>query len=173
MLDDLDRALQRENPVSSLRGIARRSIKLSCAYRSSLIGKPWGLTRQQWERRGEVIVESLHAPLTIDGTLIHLDAVGAPASWEEEDLEERCMRYAALYKALKTLSPRERLVLMLRFGLDGQPGMRRETIGELIGRTSSGINWTESRALEQLRRVLGTREAALVCPDSEEAERLS
>lgn len=161
---------------SFLRGIARRSIKLYCAYRSSLIGKPWNLTRQQWERRGEVIVESLHAPLTIDGMLIHLDVVEAPVSdpaAQEEDLEERRVHYAALYEALKALAPRERLVLMLRFGLDGQPGMHRETIGELIGGTYAGIYGTESRALERLRTVLETQEAALLCPDSEEAEHLS
>jgi len=174
MLEDFERALQRNNPLSYLRGIARRAITLYCAYRSSLISKPASLTQEQREKRGLVTVESLDTPLSIDGTLIRLDFVEAPVSdpatllEQEEHPEERRERNMVLYQALEMLSPRERQVLTLRFGLDGQPGMRRDLIGELIGGTYSGIKSTESKALERLRSALGAREASLACFDADE-----
>ncbi len=175
MLESLDRALQRANPVSYLRGIARRSIALYWGYRRSLVSKPAGLTRKQIEKRGPVVVESLDAPLVLDGTLIRLDVVAAPMSdpaailEAEESPAERQARYAALHSALATLSPHERQVLTLRFGLDGQPGMGRENIGGLIGGTYNSISNIEHRALDHLRSALKTQEVALTCSDSEEA----
>jgi len=174
MLEDLDRALERENPVSYLRGIARRAIALYCSYRSSLVSRPTCFTQKMFEKFGEVRVESLDAPLSTTGTLLRLDFVQAPEAdpatllEERERLQERHARYAALYEALETLSPRQRQVITLRFGLDGEAGMHRDTIGELIGGTYAGINAAEGAALKVLRRALETQSAALACSDAEE-----
>lgn len=175
MLEDLDRALERENPVSYLHGIARRAIALYCSYRSSLVSKPTCFTQKMFEKFGEVRVESLDAPLSNRSTLLRLDFVQAPAAdpaallEEEERPEERRARYTVLYEALETLSPRQRQVIALRFGLDGEAGMRRDTISELIGGTYSGINASEEAALKVLRRALEAQSAALACSDAEEA----
>ena len=175
MLDDLDQALERENPVSYLRGIARRAIALYCSYRSSLVSKPTCFTQKMFEKFGEVTVESLDAPLSSKGTVTRLEFVQAPAAdpaallEEEARPEERRVRYAVLYDALETLSPRQRQVITLRFGLDGEAGMRRDTISELIGGTYAGINAAEEAALKVLRRVLEAHSAALACSDPEEA----
>ena len=175
MLEDLGRALKRENPCSYLRGIARRAIALYISYRSSLVSKPTNFTQQFREKFGVVTVESLDAPLSSEGTVMRLEFVQAPAAdlaallEEEERPEERRARYAVLYEALETLSPRQRQVITLRFGLDGQPGMSRDTICGLIGGTYAGIDAAERAALKVLRRVLEAHGAALVCSDAEEA----
>jgi len=57
----------------------------------------------------------------------------------------------------------------LRFGLDGQPGMSRDTMSGLIGGTYGGISAAERAALKVLRRVLEAHDAALACSDAEEA----
>jgi len=174
MLEDLDRALKQENPVSYLRGIGRRSIGLYISYRSSLVSKPTCFTQKMFEKFGEVRVESLDAPLFNTSTIMRLEVVQAPAAdpttllEEEEGLEERYARYAALYEALEMLSPRQRQVITLRFGLDGQPGLRRDTISELIGGTYAGISASEGAALKVLRGALEAQSAALACSDAEE-----
>jgi hypothetical protein len=59
-------------------------------------------------------------------------------------------------------------VITLRFGLDGQPGMSRDTISGLIGGTYAGIDAAERAALKVLRRVLEAHGTALACSDAEE-----
>ena len=175
MLEDLSQALKREKPVPYLRGIARRAIALYISYRSSLVSKPTCFSQKMFEKFGEVRVESLDAPLSTTSTMMRLEVVQAPEAdpatllEERERLQERYARYAALYEALETLSLRQRQVITLRFGLDGQPGLRCDTISELIGGTYAGINTAERAALKVLRRALEAQSAALTCSDAEEA----
>jgi RNA polymerase sigma factor (sigma-70 family) len=175
MLEDLDRALKRQNPCSYLRGIARRAIALYISYRLSLVSKPSSFTKKMFEKYDVVTVESLDAPLSSKDTVTHLEFVQAPAAdlatllEEEEHLEERHAHYTVLYEALEALSPRQRQVITLRFGLDGEAGMRRDIISELIGGTYEGINAAERAALKVLRRALEAHGAALACSDADEA----
>lgn len=168
MVSNLDRALLRENAVAYLRGIARRAILLYCGYRSSLISKPASLTQKQREKRGQVTVESLHAPLTYDGKLTRLEFIVAPVSDPAQMVEgkvseeERRAQHATLYHALDALTPRQREVLTLRYGLDGQPPMRRDIIG-----SSSQVYDVEQKALKQLRALLGTQ-TIQISPSEEE-----
>lgn len=158
MVEDMEQALVRDNPVSYLQGIARRAITLYCAYRASMISKPANLKRSEYEKyqqRGPLVVESLDAPLTDDGTFTRMDLIEAPASdpalvIEEEDaLEQRQVQYPDLYQSLAALPPYLRETMILLYGLDGHPPMRKDLIGK-----PSTIRDREHRALAQLQKLL-------------------
>jgi RNA polymerase primary sigma factor len=57
-----------------------------------------------------------------------------------------------------TLSPRERLVLQLRFGLGNGHVYPLEKIGEMLGVTRERVRQIESAALEKLRSTPETAE---------------
>ena len=61
------------------------------------------------------------------------------------------MRSKELAKALARLNPRMRLVLALRFGLDGQTPQTLEEVGVELGITRERVRQLESRALRELR----------------------
>jgi RNA polymerase primary sigma factor len=57
------------------------------------------------------------------------------------------------------LTVRERLILSLRFGLDGSEPMTLEETGQRLGVTRERIRQIEHRAIEQLRAHPGARRA--------------
>lgn len=70
-------------------------------------------------------------------------------------LPEAAASLAALRRhvddALQRLPPRERMVLRLRFGLDGQPPWSLAEIGRMLGLTRERIRQIEKKALHRLR----------------------
>lgn len=58
----------------------------------------------------------------------------------------------AVTTCLVELSERERAVLMMRFGFDGQGGMTREEVGDYFGVTRERIRQVEAKAIRKLRR---------------------
>ena len=77
---------------------------------------------------------------------------------DEEDLMEQVFRRetaAALRRAVETcLTDRERQVICLRYGLNGQPPRRQREVAQLTGYSRSYVSRIEKRALEKLRRAL-------------------
>jgi RNA polymerase primary sigma factor len=96
---------------------------------------------------------SLNAPIGDDdaefGELFPDDAAERP-----EEAAEDALRARAVREALADLPERERRILELRFGLDGEP-RSLEAIGEELGLTRERIRQLERRALEALGDVLG------------------
>lgn len=82
-------------------------------------------------------------------------------------------------RVMGTLSPRERLVLKLRFGLDGEEEHTLEEVGKLIGgRLRERVRQIEAKALRKLRHPTRSRrlrpyheESVVFCGVAEE-ERL-
>jgi DNA-directed RNA polymerase sigma subunit (sigma70/sigma32) len=58
-----------------------------------------------------------------------------------------------LWQAVDSLSRRERLVIVGRFGLDGLP-QTLETIGQFLGCTRERVRQVESSALDKLKKRL-------------------
>ena len=81
-----------------------------------------------------------------------------------EDEVHVSLREETLKKALAQLPEREREVLQLRYGLDGDPEPHSlEEIGRRLGLTRERVRQIESRALERLameREVAALRDAA-------------
>jgi RNA polymerase primary sigma factor len=63
------------------------------------------------------------------------------------------LRSAELVKALRSLTPRMRHVLSMRFGLEGQKPQTLEEVGSGLGITRERVRQLESRALRELRTV--------------------
>ena len=90
----------------------------------------------------------------VDGAPLELMDVVA----EDTDLlEQICSREQAeqLREAVElVLSPQERQVIVLRYGLDGQSPKRQREVAELTGISRSYVSRIEKRALEKLRQAL-------------------
>lgn len=72
-------------------------------------------------------------------------------------LEQICGREMAqqLHRALDScLTEQEKQVIVLRYGLDGQPPKRQREVAQITGISRSYVSRIEKKALEKLRRAL-------------------
>ncbi len=65
---------------------------------------------------------------------------------------------AAIHSVLESLTPRESLILTLRFGLNGDPPLTLEATGKIDGVTRERIVQIESKALRKLRHPTRARQ---------------
>ena len=99
---------------------------------------------------------SLDEPLNTDpdgGELLLSDVLGSddpPMSQAVEEAEER----QALRRAVAALEERERLIIRLRFGLDGVREMTQNEVADLLGISQSYISRLEKKILRKLRSAL-------------------
>ncbi len=99
---------------------------------------------------------SLDEPLNTDwdgNELLLSDVLGSdetPVVQEIEDAEER----VALRRAVARLESRERLIVELRFGLNGRREMTQSEVAELLGISQSYISRLEKKILRKLRVAL-------------------
>ena len=68
-------------------------------------------------------------------------------------LEQNAER-AALYRAVAGLSPRERRIMELRFGLGRESEHTQKEVADVLGISQSYISRLEKRILRRLRREL-------------------
>ena len=59
-----------------------------------------------------------------------------------------------MYHLLKALPDRERQVIVLRYGLGGNPPQRQREVAQSTGISRSYVSRIEKRALEKLRQAL-------------------
>ena len=94
---------------------------------------------------------------------IDTGADGAPLALmdmvaEDGDLlDQICSREMAqqLHRALDScLTAQEKQVVVLRYGLDGQPPKRQREVAQITGISRSYVSRIEKKALEKLRRAL-------------------
>jgi RNA polymerase primary sigma factor len=108
-------------------------------------------------------VTSLDRPIGDDDSGSYGELFAADQAHTEEEVEVS-LREETLRKALSGLPERERIVLTLRYGLDGdREPMSLEAIGKELGITRERVRQIEAEALEtlsMLREVAGLREAA-------------
>jgi len=70
----------------------------------------------------------------------------------EEQINKR--QHEALVEILKQLDPRERDIIVSRYGLkDGKPPQTLEQVGQKLGVTKERIRQLETRALQKLRKI--------------------
>ncbi len=110
-----------------------------------------GMTEMQVAAAERVTPDPLSLSLAQDEDRELLDTVADPDSergfMETENDEDR----AHLLVALATLHERERSVLMLRFGLDGDDPKTLEELGEQFSVTRERIRQIEAKAMTKLR----------------------
>ena len=131
-----------------------RSIKLA-TYASRCIGNEILMyLRKSSNRRQEA---SIDEPLNIDGDgneLLLSDVLSSEENQVGQRLEQDAER-ARLRRSVEQLSPRERQIMELRFGLlDGVERTQKE-VADAIGISQSYISRLEKRIIRQLREQLG------------------
>ena len=70
-----------------------------------------------------------------------------------DEVAEEELRKAALRRVLSCLSPRERRVLELRYGLDGQHPRTLDEVGRTFNVTRERIRQIENQSLKKLRAL--------------------
>jgi len=86
-----------------------------------------------------------------DGNEVVVHAVIAdPDAGNPEELAETHLRHERLREGLARLGERKRLILELRFGLDGQDPRNLEEIGRIVGLTRERVRQLEAEALREL-----------------------
>ena len=89
-----------------------------------------------------------------DGAALSLMDVVA----QDEDLMERVSDREDLRKVIRAvdqvLSPQEKQVILLRYGLGGHQACRQREVAQQTGISRSYVSRIETRALEKLRKAL-------------------
>jgi RNA polymerase primary sigma factor len=101
-------------------------------------------------RKAARAVTSLDRPIGEDGGSTFADLIPGASAPVEEELH-LSLRQETLHKALRELPDREREVLKLRYGLNGDPDPQSlEQIGRHLGVTRERVRQLEAQALERL-----------------------
>jgi len=103
--------------------------------------------------KGEV---SIDEPLTQDwdgNELLLSDILGTEGDVIFGDLEKEIDK-TLLHEALQKLNPREKIIMELRFGLNGRPEKTQKEVAETMGISQSYISRLEKRIIRRLRKEL-------------------
>ncbi|MDO4572932.1 MAG: RNA polymerase sporulation sigma factor SigE, partial [Clostridia bacterium] len=99
---------------------------------------------------------SFDEPLNVDwdgNELLLSDILGTDGDIISRELEEEVDR-ELLREALYRLSPREKQIVELRFGLNNQPERTQKQVADMLGISQSYISRLEKRIIQRLRRDL-------------------
>ena len=95
--------------------------------------------------------------LSLAQTLADTDQPGVEASLEEEELQRQ------IHRALLCLDVRHRLVLIRRFGMDGQDGASLSAIGKELGVSHERVRQLQEEALGLLRHHAELQSGGFLC----------
>lgn len=99
---------------------------------------------------------SFDEPLNVDwdgNELLLSDILGTESDIISRDLEDEVDR-ELLQKALQKLSPREKRIVELRFGLNNQPECTQKQVADLLGISQSYISRLEKRIIKRLHKEM-------------------
>ena len=99
---------------------------------------------------------SLDEPLNMDqdgNELLFSDILGTDGEEVSRDLEEEVDR-RLLWAALARLSPREKRIVEMRFGLKEQPPRTQKQVADAMGISQSYISRLEKRIMDHLKREI-------------------
>ena len=129
---------------------ADKNIKLATYASRCIENEILMYIRKHGAERSEV---SIDEPLNIDwdgNELLLSDVLGN----EEESIDDELQRQEErrlLYRALSALSPRERLIIEMRYGFSGQRELTQKEVADVLGISQSYISRLEKKIIEELR----------------------
>jgi len=125
------------------------------------LGQELGTTasRVAQMRMAAVRPASLDAPIGDEDSNNFAEVVqDESADTPYEQLEEKTVT-RMLQEMVKTLDPREAIILRARFGLDGGPQKTLEEVGQKFGVTRERVRQIQNIALKKLRKMIERMEA--------------
>jgi RNA polymerase sporulation-specific sigma factor len=134
-----------------------RNIKLATYASRCIENEILMYLRRNQKTKAEV---SLDEPLNVDwdgNELLLSDVIPIEGADVHKDLEDEADR-KMLQAALTRLSPRERTIMKLRFGLDDNIERTQKEVAEMLGISQSYISRLEKRILSHLRREFAAME---------------
>jgi RNA polymerase primary sigma factor len=105
-------------------------------------------------RHGKVTTISLHDPIQEGEEGEFRDIIPDESATTPDDFVEESETMDYMLKLIHHLEERERRILQLRFGLDGERPHTLEELTTIIGRTRERIRQIQNQALQKLRSML-------------------
>ena len=133
-----------------------RQIKLATYASRCIENEILMVIRKLAPRRGEV---SLEEPLHTDweGGELHLaDLLSSDADSVDQELESAEDR-KTIAQALRTLPPRDREIISLRYGLSGKRPMTQKEVADLMGISQSYISRIEKKNMARLKKEIAAK----------------
>ena len=129
---------------------ADKNIKLATYASRCIENEILMYIRKNSGRSGEV---SLDEPLNVDwdgNELLLSDILSSDESSASDDIIYR-EEMAAIHNAVNALDPRERQIIILRYGLDGYPEMTQKDVADYLGISQSYISRLEKKIISRLQ----------------------
>ncbi|MGI5894672.1 MAG: RNA polymerase sporulation sigma factor SigE [Candidatus Merdivicinus sp.] len=129
---------------------ADKNIKLA-TYASRCIENEILMHLRKVSRQKEEV--SLDEPLNVDwdgNELLLSDILGTEEDAIHREMENEAER-SALCRCIEHLNSREKLIMQLRFGLNGQPEQTQKEVADRIGISQSYISRLEKRIIRRLK----------------------
>ena len=130
-----------------------KKIKLATYASRCIVNEILMYLRKNAGRRAEV---SFDEPLNTDydgNELLLSDVLGTEADTVMRPIEDD-VDLSLLAAALDTLTPREREIITLRFGLDGRPERTQKEVADRLGISQSYISRLEKRIIARLKKEI-------------------
>ena len=135
---------------------ADKSIKLATYASRCIENEILMYMRKSSVRRGEI---SLDEPLNVDwdgNELLLSDVLGSEEDSVDFELNKREEK-RVLHEAVAALSPRERLIVELRYGFSGRAEMTQKEVADMLGISQSYISRLEKKIIADLKREIGEK----------------
>ncbi len=135
---------------------ADKNIKLATYASRCIENEILMYIRKRSTHRGEI---SIDEPLNVDwdgNELLLSDVLGSEEDGVSYELEKREER-RVVNEAVAALSPRERLIIELRYGFSGKREMTQKEVADLLGISQSYISRLEKKIIAELRREIAQK----------------
>lgn len=133
---------------------AEKNIKLATYASRCIENEILMVLRKNQNRKGDV---SLDEPLNTDGEgneLLLSDILGIDDEVIYRDIETEEEK-KIVRRAVESLEERERRIIELRFGLNGNPEKTQKEVADLLGISQSYISRLEKKILDKLKEEIG------------------
>ena len=132
---------------------AEKNIKLATYASRCIENEILMFIRKNSANRREV---SIDEPLSVDwdgNELLLSDVLGSDADVVSRDMEEEEER-RLVRAAVEELSPRERVIIEMRYGLGGQRELTQKEVADALGISQSYISRLEKKIMQVLKRKI-------------------
>ena len=135
---------------------ADKNIKLATYASRCIENEILMYIRKRSSRRMEI---SIDEPLNVDwdgNELLLSDVLGSEEDGVDFLLKQREEK-RILHEAVAALSPRERLIIELRYGFSGRAEMTQKEVADMLGISQSYISRLEKKIIADLRREIAEK----------------